>query len=282
MPGKITKKLDITKLETGYSGKKLNKEKGKILLADRIDELAELQNRFYADGRRGLLVIIQALDAAGKDSTIRKVFSGINPQGMDVVSFKVPTQEELHHDFLWRCVKQLPEQGKWTIFNRSYYEEVLTVKVHPEFLNAQNLPPEATSDSIWKNRYEDINNFERYLTRNGIIILKYFLNVSLEEQAKRFVERAELAEKNWKVGIYDLKERALRPKYNHAINEMIINTNTDHAPWNIIPADDKWYTHLIIAESIMDELNKFNFTYPKPDAEQVRAIKEIKSKLEKK
>jgi PPK2 family polyphosphate:nucleotide phosphotransferase len=278
---KITKAFDITKLDTGYTGKKLNKEKGKVLLAKRIEKLAELQYKFYADGRRSLLIIIQGLDAAGKDSTVRKVFSGINPQGVDVISFKQPTHEELRHDFLWRCVKNLPEQGKWTVFNRSYYEEVLAVKVHPEFLAAQHLPPEDTKDKIWKNRYEDINNFERFLTRNGVLVIKFFLNVSSKEQAKRFIERANEAEKNWKMGIYDLEERALRPKYMDAINEMVQETNTEHAPWNVIPADDKWYSHLIIADSLINELEKYDMNFPKPDAEQLKAIREVKKKLGK-
>lgn len=274
------KDFDITKLSTEYTGKKLNKEKGRELLAEHIKELAELQNRFYADGRRGLLIIIQALDAAGKDSTVRKVFSGINPQGVEVKSFKAPTKEELSHDYLWRCIKEMPEQGKWKVFNRSYYEEVLAVKVHPEFLGAQNLPHEATTDKIWKHRYEDINNFEKYLTRNGVIIIKFFLNVSAKEQAKRFIERAEEAEKNWKVGVYDLKERDLRPLYMKAINEMVQHTSTENAPWNIIPADDKWYTHLLVAEKIKEILGNYDIIYPKPDKDQLAAIKEVKAKLE--
>ncbi len=273
--------FDIEKLDTGYKGKKLNKEKGKALLSKKIEELSELQYKFYADGRRGLLIIIQALDAAGKDSTIRKVFSGINPQGVDVVNFKAPTHEELRHDYLWRCAKQLPEQGKWRVFNRSYYEEVLAVKVHPEYLVAQNLPPEADGKKIWANRYEDINNFERYITRNGIMLIKFFLNVSAEKQAERFIERAEEAEKNWKVGIYDMKERELRPEYMKAINEMVRHTDTDYAPWHIIPADDKWYTHLMVADTIMETLEKYEINYPKPDKDQLEAIKEVKEKLEK-
>ncbi len=282
MSDKITQSFNIQKLETGYSGNKLNKEKGKELLAKRIEELAELQYRFYADGRRGLLIILQGLDAAGKDSTVRKVFSGINPQGVDVFSFKSPTHEELRHDYLWRCIKELPEQGMWRVFNRSYYEEVLAVKVHPEYLGAQNLPPESDSKKFWEHRYEDINNFEKYISRNGIIVMKFFLNVSEKEQAKRFIERAEEATKNWKVGIYDLKEHDLRPQYMKAINEMVRNTNSDDAPWHIIPADDKWYTHLLIAETIIATLEKFEFHFPKPDKDQLIAIKEVKEKLEKK
>jgi PPK2 family polyphosphate:nucleotide phosphotransferase len=274
------KKFDIRDLDTGYTGSKLDKQKGRELLADKIKELAELQNRFYADGRRGLLIILQALDAAGKDSTVRKVFSGINPQGVVVNSFKAPTHEELRHDYLWRCLKQLPEQGKWAIFNRSYYEEVLAVKVHPEYLAAQNLPPESIGDAIWDQRYVDINNLEKYLTRNGIIVLKFFLNVSEKEQAKRFLERAEEAEKNWKIGIYDMKERDLRPAYMEAINEMVRSTDTEHAPWNIIPADDKWYTHLLVADAIMDTLKKYDINYPKPDKAQLAAIREVKEILE--
>ena len=281
MPLKDSQNFDITKLTTEYNGNKLNKEKGKALLQKRIEELAELQNKFYADGRRSLLVIIQALDAAGKDSTIRKVFSGINPQGVDVTSFKAPTHEELSHDYLWRCMKALPAQGKWGVFNRSYYEEVLSVKVHPEYLIGQNLPPEASSEKVWKYRYEDINNMEQYLTRNGTIIVKFFLNVSAKEQAKRFIERAEEAEKNWTVGIYDMKERELLPKYLEAINAMLVNTNTTCASWNVIPADDKWYTHLCVADKLIETLNSFDIQYPKPDKNQMGAIKEVKAKLEK-
>lgn len=273
--------FDIRKLETSYKGKKLNKKEGKEKLQECIVKLEELQNRFYADGRRGMLIIIQALDAAGKDSTIRKVFSGVNPQGCEVTSFKAPTDEELKHDFLWRCVKHLPEQGKWGVFNRSYYEEVLVVKVHPEFLAGQNLPPEANDENIWKHRYQSINDFEKHLTHNGYIVLKFFLNVSKKEQAKRFVERAMEAEKNWKLGIYDLKERALRPQYMDAVNEMIQHTSTDAVPWHVIPADDKWFMQLTVAETIIEELEKYDIEYPKPNEKQLAAIKEVKEKLSK-
>jgi PPK2 family polyphosphate:nucleotide phosphotransferase len=274
-------KFDINDLDTGYTGKKLNKEKGKDLLAKRLIELEEVQSRFYADGRRALLIILQGLDAAGKDSTIGKVFSGINPQGCEVSSFKVPTHEELRHDFLWRSVKRLPEQGKWGIFNRSYYEEVLVVRVHKDMLISENLPPEVNRDHIWKHRFEDINNFEKYLTRNGHIVIKIFLNVSKKEQEKRFLERAELSRKHWKVGEFDLRESELRKKYMDAINEMIRHTSTDYAPWYVLPADDKWYLHICVLDTILDVLKEYKFDYPKPTKEQMKAIEEVKSKLEK-
>lgn len=273
-------KFEIKKCPTDYEGKKLNKEKGKELLKKRIEELAEIQERFYADGRRALLIIIQAMDAAGKDSTIEKVFSGLNPQGCEVKNFKAPTAEELKHDFMWRCLKELPPQGKIGIFNRSYYEEVLVVKVHPEYLVAQNLPKEATHN-LWENRYEDIINIEKFLSRNGVVILKFMLNVSKEEQAKRFIERATRAEKNWKVGIYDLKERLLWDKYMKAYNEMIRKTSTDFAPWHIIPADDKWYAHLRVIDTIIETVEKLDIEYPKPDAKQMVAIQEVKKELNK-
>lgn len=273
-------KFDIKNCPTDYEGKKLNKVKGKELLKERISKLSEIQERFYADGRRALLIIFQAMDAAGKDSTIEKVFSGLNPQGCEVTNFKAPTAEELRHDFMWRCLKELPAQGKIGIFNRSYYEEVLVVKVHPDFLQAQSLPKEATHN-LWEHRYEDINNIEKYLTRNGVIILKFMLNVSKEEQAKRFIERATRAEKNWKVGIYDLKERLLWNDYMKAYNEMVRKTSTEFAPWHIIPSDDKWYAHLRVIDTIIETVEKLDIEYPKPDAKQMLAIEEVKKELNK-
>ncbi len=235
------------------------------LLQQGIARLEKLQERLYAQDRWGLLVILQALDAAGKDSTIKHVMSGVNPQGVQVSSFKVPSPQELDHDFLWRGVLRLPERGCIGIFNRSYYEEVLVVRVHPAILEGEKIPPELVDARIWTRRYEDINAFERYLARNGFPILKFFLNVSKKEQKRRFLERLDEPEKNWKFSIADVREREFWSAYRKAYQEAIAATSTPWAPWYVVPADHKWFTRLVVAGAIVTELEKLELRYPKLD-----------------
>jgi PPK2 family polyphosphate:nucleotide phosphotransferase len=276
------KKFSIAKQPTRYDGKELNKEKAQPLLDLKSNKLSQLQDVFYADGRWSLLVILQGMDGSGKDSCVKRIFSGINPQGCHVVSFKAPTTTELRHDFLWRCVKELPEQGKIGIFNRSYYEEVIVVRAYKEILAAQNLPKEHTGKDIWKNRFEDINNFEKYLSRNGVRIVKFYLNISKKEQAARLLKRAMDPEKYWKVGEHDIQINRDYKKFVDEIDDMILNTSTRHAPWHIVPADDKWYAQLLMLNVILDEMKSLNVKFPKPSAEQLKAIVETKKLLGKK
>jgi PPK2 family polyphosphate:nucleotide phosphotransferase len=227
-----------------------------------IERLSGMQEKLYAQDRRALLLIFQAMDAAGKDGAIKHVMSGINPQGCEVYSFKSPSPEELDHDFLWRTSRRLPERGRIGIFNRSYYEEVLVVRVHPEFLAAQRLPAELVTASIWEQRYEDINAFERYASRNGITIRKFFLHVSPQEQKKRFLERLENPDKNWKFSTADVHERARWADYMTAYEEMIRHTSTKGAPWYVVPADHKWFTRLVVAAAIHDALDGMGLAFP--------------------
>lgn len=245
-----------------------------------ILELAELQDRFYAYDRYSLLLVFQAMDAAGKDGTIKHVMSGINPAGCSVHSFKGPTPEELDHDFLWRCMRRLPQRGMIGIFNRSYYEEVLIVRAHPEILHAQQLPPELVTKDIWDERYKDINRFERYLTRNGTRIIKFFLHVSKHEQKRRFLERIEDPAKNWKFSLSDLKERALWDDYQTIYEDAIRNTSTAWAPWYVIPADRKWFTRLVVANIIVQALREIDPKYPDVSDEQHQRLAEAKATLE--
>jgi PPK2 family polyphosphate:nucleotide phosphotransferase len=245
---------------------KLKKESGQQLLAQTLDRLTELQGKLYAQNNYSLLLIFQAMDAAGKDSTIKHVMSGLNPQGCEVYSFKAPSNEELDHDFLWRAHRRLPERGRIGIFNRSYYEEVLVVRVHGELLEKQKLPPSVISKNIWRERFEDIGVFERYLTRNGTVIRKFFLNVSQEEQKKRFLDRLEQPEKNWKFSPDDLRERACWPDYMNAYEKMIQHTATETAPWYIVPADHKWFMRLVVASAIIETLESLGLKFPQVDS----------------
>jgi PPK2 family polyphosphate:nucleotide phosphotransferase len=245
-----------------------DKPKAKEALATGVAALADLQERLYAEDKWAVLLIFQAMDAAGKDGAIKHVMSGINPQGCQVVSFKQPSTEELDHDYLWRCMKVLPNRGHIGIFNRSYYEEVLVVRVHPEYLAGQKLPRQVVTKSIWKERYEDIRSFERYLTRNGVVIRKFFLHVSPKEQKNRFLERLENPEKYWKFSPADVKERAFWDRYMDAYEDMIRNTATKHAPWYVIPADNKWFTRVVVAAAVVETLASLGPDYPKVD--QVR------------
>ncbi len=258
-PGTTVRLKDFSPGDMGA----FTKKEGAAGKLDRdIRRLTELQDVLYAQDRYALLVIIQAMDAAGKDSVIKHVMSGVNPQGCQVFSFKAPSAEELDHDFLWRCMQRVPERGRIGIFNRSYYEEVLVVRVHPEFLEKQHLPPEARGKDVWKDRYEDINNYERYLVRNGIHILKFFLHVSREEQKKRFLARIQEPEKNWKFSLDDLATRSEWEKYMDAYESMLSHTSTSWAPWHIIPADHKWFTRALVAECIVRKLESLDLRYP--------------------
>jgi PPK2 family polyphosphate:nucleotide phosphotransferase len=249
------------------------------LLAKGVEELARLQDILAAQDRWGVLLVFQAMDAAGKDGTIKHVMSGVNPQGVEVHSFKAPSAEELDHDFLWRTSKVVPERGRIGIFNRSYYEEVLVVRVHRQFLDEQKLPPSLVTKHIWKERFEDINTFERYLSRNGIIVLKFFLHLSKKEQKKRFLDRLDQPEKNWKFSPSDLTERNCWDDYQKAYDDMIRHTATKHAPWYVVPADNKWFTRLIVAGAIVDALSDLNLKYPKVDPQKRAALAKAKKEL---
>ncbi len=248
--------------DPGYKAEYVTKKDAAQRLQEGIERLIEQQDMLYAQDTYAVLVVFQALDAAGKDSTIKHVMSGLNPQGCDVRSFKAPSREELDHDYLWRCSKALPERGRIGIFNRSYYEEVVVVRVHPEFLEFQQLPPEARGKNIWKRRFEGINHFEKHLVDNGTVILKFFLNVSKAEQKKRFLERIDRPEKNWKFSAADVEERAFWDQYMDAFEDVFNHTSTEWAPWYIIPADRKWFTRLAVAEIILSSLEKLKLSYP--------------------
>jgi PPK2 family polyphosphate:nucleotide phosphotransferase len=247
-------------------GLKLDKGEAAELLQRGIAWLAEEQDMLYAQDRRSLLLVFQALDAAGKDGTIKHVMSGVNPQGCQVFSFKQPSSEELDHDFMWRYVRNLPERGRIGIFNRSYYEEVLVVRVHPEILKRQKLPQVVVGKEIWDERLADIAHFEDYATRQGIKILKFFLHVSRNEQKKRFLERLDEPEKNWKFSASDVQERKFWSDYMHGFEEAIRATASKHAPWFVVPADNKWFTRLVVAAAIVDAMENLNLAYPKVDA----------------
>ena len=261
------------------AGLSLEGKEAKELLRRGVEMLADLQGKLYAQDRRGVLLVFQAMDAAGKDGTIKHVMSGVNPQGVQVNSFKSPSSEELDHDFLWRTMKCIPERGRIGIFNRSYYEEVLVVRVHPEFLEAQKLPPSLVTKKIFQERYEDINAFERYLSRNGYTILKFFLNVSKREQKKRFLERLDMPDKNWKFSINDAKERGFWDDYMTAYEDMIRATSTEWAPWHVVPADNKWFTRLAVAATVIRALEKLDLSYPKVDKAKRRELAQVRKAL---
>src|SRR5450755_130507 len=256
------------------------KPQAKELLAEGVKKLADLQQILAAQDRWGLLVIFQAMDAAGKDGTIKHVMSGVNPQGVDVWSFKAPSAEELHHGFLWRTMKCMPERGQIGIFNRSYYEEVLVVRIHPQVLESQKLPKRLVTKHIWQERFEDINAFERYATRNGIAVVKFFLHLSKKEQKRRFMERLDTPEKNWKFSAADVKERECWNAYQDAYEDMIRHTATEYAPWYVVPADNKWFTRLIVEQAIVEALKNMNLKYPKVSGPQQAALAEARQELE--
>lgn len=255
------------------------KEESKDLLQHSTEKLAELQDKLYAQDRWGVLLIFQAMDAAGKDGTIKHVMSGVNPQGCQVFSFKSPSTEELNHDFLWRTTRCLPERGRIGIFNRSYYEETLVVRVHPEFLGKQKLPPSLITKDIWKERFQDINAFERHLVRNGTIVLKFFLHVSKAEQRRRFLSRLQEPDKNWKFSMADMQERGFWKDYADAYEDMIQHTATECAPWHVVPADNKWFTRLVVAEVVVDALESLDLKYPEVDAAKRRELARVRRAL---
>ncbi len=258
-----------------------DKPRAKEALIHGIKALAELQDKLYAQDRWSLLLIFQAMDAAGKDGAIKHVMSGINPQGCQVFSFKAPSAEELDHDFLWRCVRCLPNRGNIGIFNRSYYEETLVVRVHPEFLFRQQLPPKLVTKDIWRERFEDIRWFERYLGRNGVVVRKFFLHVSRKEQKRRFLERIDTPEKNWKFSGSDTKEREHWDEYTKAYEEMIQNTATEEAPWYVVPADNKWFTRVVVAAAVIEALASLDLRYPEVGEEKLKELAAAKRALSK-
>ena len=257
----------------------LSKDECAEALQASVEELAQLQDKLYAQNTYSLLVIFQAMDAAGKDGTIKHVMSGLNPQGCQVFSFKAPSPEELDHDYLWRASRALPERGRVGIFNRSYYEEVLVVRVHPEFLKRQRLP-KAKGKKVWQRRYEQINNFEKHLVQNGTVVLKFFLNISKDEQKKRFLQRIEQPEKNWKFSALDVQERAHWDAYMEAYEECLRQTSTEHAPWHVIPADDKAFMRLAVARVMAGAMKVLQLRYPEIGEEQRKALAEAKAALE--
>lgn len=274
--------IRVSKIPTKPSDKTLSKKICSDLLNAKIEELRDLQRRLYASDHHAILLIFQAMDAAGKDSTIRAVMSGVNPAGCQVFSFKRPSQMELDHDFLWRTTCCLPERGRIGIFNRSYYEEVLAVRVHPEFLKAQRLPHQSPLPTLWKERFESINDFEKHIARNGTVILKFWLNVSKEEQKQRFLSRIDRPEKNWKFNEADVHEREHWQKYMKAYEDTLNNTSTAHAPWYAIPADNKPFTRLKVAEIIVETLKSLKLTYPKVAPEEHQELQRMRRYLLKK
>lgn len=256
-----------------------DKPKAQEALKNGIELLAELQDKLYAQDKWSVLLIFQAMDAAGKDGAIKHVMSGINPQGCQVYSFKAPTSEDLDHDYLWRCIKCLPERGRIGIFNRSYYEETLVVRVHEEILAKQKLPEKLVTKHIWDERFQDIRNFEKYLTRNGTIVRKFFLHVSRGEQKKRFLERIDNPEKNWKFSSADAKERGHWNEYMKAYEDMIRNTSTKDSPWFVVPADNKWFTRLVVAAAVIDALASLELEYPEVGENKLIELAEAKNLL---
>ena len=263
--------LDFTKEE--------DKPRSKEALARGVMALAELQDKLYAQDKWAVLLIFQAMDAAGKDGAIKHVMSGVNPQGCQVYSFKSPSAEDLDHDYLWRCMKCLPNRGQIGIFNRSYYEEVLVVRVHPEFLAKEKLPPEVVGKNIWEERFEDIQNFEQYLARNGIVLPKLFLHVSKKEQKKRFLERIDDPLKNWKFSSNDANERDYWDDYMNAYEEMIQETATKYAPWYVVPANNKWFTRVVVASAVIETLASLDLAYPEVDEAKLKELATAKKKL---
>jgi len=272
----------LKKIDPGETGPfdKKDKNKAKAMLQTGIEAMTGLQDRLYAQDRWSVLLIFQAMDAAGKDGAIKHVMSGINPQGCQVFSFKSPSQEELDHDYLWRCLRRMPERGRIGIFNRSYYEETLVVRVHNEILAKQRIPEKLKTKKIWKDRFEDIRNVEQYLTNNGVVIRKFFLHVSKDEQKERFMERLDRPEKNWKFSSADAKERGYWDDYMKAYEEMIQETSTSYAPWYVVPADRKWFTRLVVAAAVIETLDSLDLHYPKVSEAKKAELAEARKTLE--
>ena len=277
--GKNFRLKDVDPDDTLDFTKEADKPTAKEALAMGVTALAELQDKLYAQDKWGVLLIFQAMDAAGKDGAIKHVMSGVNPQGCQVNSFKSPSAEDLDHDYLWRCMKHLPNRGQIGIFNRSYYEEVLVVRVHPEFLAKEKLPPKLVGKKIWEERFEDIRNFEQYLARNGVVVRKFFLHVSKKEQKRRFLERIDDPLKNWKFSSNDAKERDFWDDYMQAYEEMIQETATKDAPWYVVPADNKWFTRVVVAGAVIETLASLDLAYPKVDEGKLKELAAAKKKL---
>jgi PPK2 family polyphosphate:nucleotide phosphotransferase len=275
--GKKFRLKDVDPADTGHWK---SKEHADQALGEGIVRTAELQDKLYAQDNWSLLLIFQAMDAAGKDGAVKHVMSGVNPQGCQVYSFKAPSDVELQHDFLWRTTRDLPERGHIGIFNRSYYEEVLIVRVHPEILKGEKTPPSLVGKDIWEERFEDIRSFERHMGRNGTVIRKFFLHLSKKEQKKRFLARLDQPEKNWKFSANDIHERKYWDDYQDAYEDMIRNTSTKYAPWYVVPADNKWFTRLVISTVIVDALESLDLAYPKVDEKKRKELQEAKKLLE--
>ena len=269
----------LKEFDPAATGHFRSKEHPQELLEQGIQEMAELQDKLYAQDRWAVLLIFQAMDAAGKDGAIKHVMSGVNPQGCQVYAFKAPSSEDLNHDFLWRTTKCLPERGHIGIFNRSYYEEVLVVRVHSEILKNERVPESLLGKNLWEDRYEDISNFERYLWHNGVIVRKFFLNVSKKEQKRRFLERLDTPDKNWKFSAADIHEREYWDDYMSAYEDMIAATSSKHAPWYVVPADNKWYTRLVVASVVVDTLKDLKLAYPVVDDDQRKRLQAAKAQL---
>jgi len=277
--GKNFRLKDVDPDNTLDFTKEADKPKAKEALAMGVTALAELQDKLYAQDKWAVLLIFQAMDAAGKDGAIKHVMSGVNPQGCEVYSFKSPSAEDLDHDYLWRCMKDLPNRGHIGIFNRSYYEEVLVVRVHPGFLAKQKMPPKLVGKKIWGQRFEDIRNFEQYLARNGVVVRKFFLHVSKKEQKRRFLERIDDPFKNWKFSSNDANERDYWDDYMGAYEEMIQETATKEAPWYVVPADNKWFTRVVVASAVIETLDSLDLAYPKVDEGKLKELAAAKKKL---
>ena len=273
------RRFRLKDIDPGSTGELKSKEDAAAWRERDITRLSELQEKMYAQDRWGLLLIFQAMDAAGKDGTIKHVMSGVNPQGCQVYSFKAPSAEELDHDFLWRTSRCLPERGRIGIFNRSYYEEVLVVRVHPEMLEYEKLPKGLVTKRIWQERFEDIVAFERYATRNGIAIRKFFLHVSRAEQKRRFLRRLDEPAKNWKFSLGDAQERRRWGDYMRAYEDMIRHTSSVHAPWYVVPADNKWFTRLVVGAAVIDALEDMSLAFPSMDRAQRQALKAARAEL---
>ena len=276
------KHFRLKDFDPGDTGQWKSKEHAERALMAGVARTAELQDKLYAQDRWALLLIFQAMDAAGKDGAVKHVMSGVNPQGCQVYSFKTPSDLELQHDFLWRTTLDLPERGHIGIFNRSYYEEVLVVRVHPQILKNQKTPPSLVGKRIWEERFEDIRCFERHMARSGTVIRKFFLHVSKKEQKKRFLERLDEPEKNWKFSASDIRERGCWDDYQGAYEDMIRNTATEHAPWYVVPADNKWFTRLVISTVVVDTLESLDLSYPKVDDAKRKELEAAKKELLKK
>jgi PPK2 family polyphosphate:nucleotide phosphotransferase len=287
-PAKLSKKYRIDNPEkfrlasydpADTGGSALDKKSGKTILAQDTERLKELQERLYAHGRWAVLVVLQGMDAAGKDGVLEHVMGAVNPQGCEVHAFKAPSHEELAHDLLWRAAKRLPERGHIGIFNRSYYEEVLVVRVHPEMLAPQKIPEQVVGKNIWQERFEDIRAFERHLANSGVLVLKFFLHISREEQCKRLLARLDEPAKRWKFSMQDIAERSLWDKYMDAYEDMIRNTSQPHAPWYVVSADHKWFARLVVARAMVEALEELGLTYPKIEGDALKELEKVRAAL---